>query len=165
MADTASEWIDYFMPRAEAGDADAQIAVGLAHSAGKHLEKDVEAAEKWFRQAATTIGDEGYFHLIKVLINEDSPRVLDVFSEKDEWTHPSIYLLVGEHLIRRGDKEGGLNILKTGAENGSLSAEISLLINQYDGIRRILSLPAAFPLVVREATIRSKDKKDPRIRR
>src|SRR5688572_17257175 len=127
MADTASEWIAYFMPRAEAGEPDAQVAVGLAYAAGKYLSKDSEEAEKWFRRAAQSLGDECYFHLIKTLIIDESPRVMEVFSEKDEWGHPSIYLLVGEHLLRTGDRQKGLDILKLGAKRGSLSSRISHL--------------------------------------
>ncbi len=49
--------------RAEAGDAEAQVELGLACRSGKGVDKDPVEAVKWFRKAAQQSHPRGLYHL------------------------------------------------------------------------------------------------------
>lgn len=51
------------LPLAEAGDADAQVYLGLMHAAGKGVDKDQLAAARWYREAAKQGHPDGQFNL------------------------------------------------------------------------------------------------------
>jgi TPR repeat protein len=51
------------LPLAEAGDADAQVYLGLMHATGRGVDKDQQAAARWYRLAADQGQADGQFNL------------------------------------------------------------------------------------------------------
>lgn len=156
-------WFEYFMPRAERGDAQAQLAVGIGYANGKMVPKDLQKAELWLRLAANKMGERAVFHLMKILSREQSPRTKEVFEEKAEWNLGAIYLIYGRFVLRSGDTKLGRLYLKKGWEKGSIIAGISFFASKYRKPWKIVTLPIVLPLIVKAAIIKVRNKDDPRV--
>lgn len=133
-------WAERFLPPAEQGNLEAQMAVGWAYFRGEHFPRDLEAAEKWFRRAATN-DEEGFFQLIKMLIIEKNKKAHDVYGER-EWRLGSIDMIYAQYLIRTGASDSIVKpILVKAASKGNLYANLGLHSVGHRGFRRILGLP------------------------
>ncbi|AMX93296.1 sel1 repeat family protein [Mesorhizobium sp. M7A.F.Ca.US.014.04.1.1] len=162
-AEERQRWIEYFIPLAEQGDPDAQLAVGIGYANGVMVEKDLMLAELWLRRAEEKKGEEATFVLIKTFSREESPKTLDIFAEKAEWELGAIYLICGRYLMRNGDVKRGRLLLKKGWEKGNIIAGISFISSGYGKPWRFFLLPVVLPLLIESVIVKAKDQADERI--
>lgn len=162
----AEDWIAYYMPLAEAGDPDAQIAVGWEYFRGTIFNKDVDAAIDWFRNAESSVGELAIFNLIKMLYIEKDERISKIFFEKPEWDSGAIYLFYGSYLIKSSNENDGLKYLDIGGRKGSLVSALHFHQYKYKwSISRLLKLPYEISLALKAAVIATNNPKDLRILR
>lgn len=63
LAANYSQALASFLPAAQAGDADAQYAIGVMYSQGKGVPEDLAEAVRWYRLAAERGHDKAAFNL------------------------------------------------------------------------------------------------------
>ena len=156
-------WLAHFLPMAEAGDVDAQIALGWEYAAGRMVKADLGESERWFRAAEKTLGERSLFYLIKALLIKRSERADAVFNERKEWNLGAIYMLYGGHLFLNGRQAKGLELLKTGWERGNLFSGLHYLRHRYGVIGAVVSSPLALYIVGKIVYIKYNNKDDDRV--
>lgn len=161
-SDKTEAWISQIVPLAENGDVDAQIQVAWAFYGGTFGQKDMKAAEVWFRRAAESgAGERAYFELIKMLRIEMSDEI-DAVYEEQEWSLGAIHSMYADYLAKSGAAASRLiDVLRVGASNGSIVAKLHLHIITHRRLRRIFGLPTELCLVARLFRIKYKDENDP----
>lgn len=157
------KWREYFIPRAELGDPDAQMAVGIGYANGEMVPKDLTKAEFWLRLSAERLGENAFFTLLKIFSREESLKTNKIFAEKEEWELGAIYLIYGRYLIRNGQRDFGRSILRIGWEKGNIISGISFIATNPYFIYKMILSPIAFFLALKATLIRLKNKDDIRI--
>lgn len=167
MADSGypdQEWVDHFLPRAEAGDPTSQIAVAWEYVRGVVFEKNLDLAAEWFRKAEESAGELATYNLMKMYFIENDSRISQVFFEKPEWNYGVIYFLYGMYLIKNGEQKDGIQYLEIGAEKGNLICAIRLSRLKYKWpFRRLAALLREVRLSFEYGRIKVKDPDDPRV--
>lgn len=156
-------WADYFLPLAEGGNVDAQIAVGWEYFRGEVLPQDERLAEAWFRRAQLSIGELAIYNIIKMYHIANNPKIDEVFQEKEAWSLGAIDLIYAQSLIKRGLKQEGILRLRSAKEKGNLYAAIKYHQETHRGIKRILGFPFEMLTVWKYAVLRAKRPSDPMV--
>lgn len=131
-----------FRSTAERGDVSAQSNLGLLHSMGRGVPKDMVAAAKWYRAAAHK-GDEaaqcalGCMYLAGDGVPKDSEEACYWFTEAAEQDHDEAqYRLACMHLagdgVPRNDTRAAVWFRKAG-QQGHLGASAMLVFMQHSG--------------------------------
>lgn len=121
------QWFGSWLPLAEAGQLEAQIAVGWEYFRGKLIAQDLGAAERWFMAAEAKRVEIGYLQLVKMLILVgDDARISEVFASRQWKTGPMVYRHA-LHLMRSGADDAIItSTLKAGAELGHIPSLLPL---------------------------------------
>lgn len=140
-------WVQHFLPLAESGDVDAQLAVGWEYFRGGNLPRDLKLSESWFRRAANQgAGEKAIFQLIKMLIITKNPRLEDVYKE-NSWNLGAIDLIYALYKRRQGmPEEDILPLFEKAAFKGNLYAALQCHIARNRGWRRVLGVTAEIQL-------------------
>ena len=158
-------WLSHFMPRAEAGDPRAQIQVGWQYATGVFLEKDLDRALHWFREAEKSVDELAVFNIIRMFAIADDPRAEAVFHERKVWSLGAIYVAYANHRWRMdGHARAAIPLFQAGGEKGSLAGWAMYRKLKYPGlIHRLLFLPYELPKLIRLAWIQVGDREDIRV--
>ena len=119
------EYIDYLHNKARAGDRDASVILGLEFASGKKVEKDLNQAEFWLREAASNGDEMPLYHLMRVHFAEDDERITQVFMEKYQWQYAVVYLLYGSYLVSKGEIIAAKKILYKGYCSNNIPSGIA----------------------------------------
>lgn len=74
------QWFGSWLPLAEAGQLEAQIAVGWEYFRGELTAQDLGAAERWFMAAEANRVEIGYLQLVKMLMLVGDDARISAFS-------------------------------------------------------------------------------------
>jgi hypothetical protein len=126
LSEENKEWLDYWVPKAEAGDPEAQIALGWEYQKGELLAKDIDAAKRWFMAAENECPELGYFNLMKMMSIEDHHSIDEIF-RISEWRMGAIYYIYGWYRAQKGADNAELADLFTlGSKRGHLPSQIRM---------------------------------------
>ncbi|MGX9117923.1 hypothetical protein ACWTU6_14750 [Mesorhizobium sp. BHbsci] len=164
-ADKQEKWKDYFLPRAESGDPDAQLAVGLDFAAGRYLPKDLGQSEFWLRKASEKLGERPLFQWMKILVLARDPLVHTLFAEKNDWRLGAIYYLYGFYLASEGRTNEAKTILEKGMNKGSLFSEALYYRYKYAWPVRIIMFPRIIITAIKSFFVARANKDDDRVLR
>ncbi|RWL19347.1 MAG: hypothetical protein EOR57_14845 [Mesorhizobium sp.] len=164
-ADKQEKWKDYFLPRAESGDPDAQRAVGLEFSAGRYLPKDLGQSEFWLRKASEKLGERPLFQWMKILVRERDPRVDALFAEKSDWSLAAIYYLYGFYLASEGKIKDAETVCERGMNKGNLFAEALYYRYKYRWPMKVIVIPRIINTAIKSFLVAQANKDDDRVLR
>ncbi len=157
------EWLDHWVPKAEAGDTEAQIALGWEYAKGDLLAKDIKAAERWFMAAEQKSPELGYFNLMKLMFIEDDRRIDDLF-HLHEWKMGAIYYIYGWYRTQRGADHSEIAELFTlGSKRGHLPSQIRLHQIGKSVWSRLCGVPYEAKLIGRAVAIWWRNREDVRV--
>lgn len=158
------QWFGVWLPLAEAGQVEAQIAVGWEYFRGELATQDLAAAERWFMAAEANRAEMGYLQLAKMLmLMGDDDRIAEVFKSRQWKTGPMVYLQA-RHLARNGaDDAAVVAALNDGAALGHIPSKMMLLQRRNPGWRRVISLPSEIALLARLLPMWWHDRHDERV--
>ncbi|MEQ9489212.1 MAG: tetratricopeptide repeat protein [Alphaproteobacteria bacterium] len=134
----------YYLPRARAGDVEAQYLLGLGYERGLSGTVDRRAAAKWYRDAAAAGHVTAAYRLGLLLLRgdsiEDDPKeAADFFRQAAAENHPEALYYLG-YLSERGlgveaDQAAALNFFERAAKLGltaAMKAAASLQVRRQD---------------------------------
>lgn len=165
LSEENKEWLDYWVPKAEAGDPKAQIALGWEHQKGELFTKDIDAAKHWFMAAEDKCPELGYFNLMKMMFIEDDHRIDELFHLR-EWHMGAMYYIYGWYRTQKGADHSELADLFTlGSKRGHLPSQIRLHQIGKSVWNRIWELPYEAKLIRRFLVIWWRNRDDGRVAR
>ncbi len=159
-----NDWVSHFLPFAEGGNVEAQIAVGWAYYSGEIFPKNIERSIYWFRSAQRYGYELGAFSLIKMFKIERMEEINNVFKENDIWELGAIYLVYGDYIFLNGNEVRAKEMWRIAYKKGNLFGKIRLIQSKRKGfIWRAISSLILLPLFFRVSWISSINSKDIRV--
>lgn len=158
LKDEAAEvqrWREHYLPLAESGDPSAQLNVATAYARGKFLAKDMGLAEQWYRRAERGLGERALFEWMKILSEENDPKMHSLFNER-RWELGAIYWLYGRHYMLHGDRRRARELYKIGMRKGSCMAEAAYVNSTLPGAWKYVFFPIILLTAIRATFFRNK---------
>jgi len=148
--------VDHWLPLAEAGDADAQFAIGMLHEAGQGSSVDLPSAAKWYRRAAEKGHADaqlslGSLYAIGGGVTRDHIEAVRWYRAAVQQGNPqAMYKLAEAYLFGAGvriDRERSGRLLRSSVDLGYGRAQVRLemLKMPLDGERSSIADPASAP--------------------